>query len=355
MLSVAGDLETSLISSNSPVANTWGHTKSDRHSTKYKWAIDNFSFRKENVGVPLKSPVFKVELPDRDIDLIIKVFPFGDSSASIGYVSAFVEVLSKDVFINARAKLGVVTRSGFEKELFNLENSKILSQHYFLGSSQFLARSDLFNANSDYCIASDRFAVYCEFSVVCESVNVRCANFKGSTIAKTVSEDIEELFESQKFSDFALIVGGRALKVHKLILAARSPFFAAKIMPEATTKVEITDLSYEAVVEFLRYIYTGQVKNIEKISLELLLASIRYQMEGLKPMCFEDIISKMNVDNGAKVLKFAHENKLQELKEAAVDYFKKHSKAIMKTNDFETLKRACPEFVLCDLFEALAV
>ncbi|KAL5286789.1 SPOPL.2 family protein [Megaselia abdita] len=353
MLAVAGSLNSSLSVANNHVSSAWGHTRSDLFGTKYMWAIDNFSFRKEAVGTAVKSPVFTLALPDKEIELIIMVYPSGESTSITGYVSAYVQVLTKDISINAKAKLGIVTRYG-ETELYKSSSSTLLAQYAKLGSGGFVPRSNLFETNHNYCITSDRLTIYCEFSVVRESVNIRCANFKGSSLARTVSEDIQELFETQNFSDFDLLVHGRHIKVHKVVLAARCPIFAA-IMSETKTKMEIPDLSYDAVVEFLRYIYTGQVENIDNISQDLLLASIKYGMEGLKPICFENIISKMDVANGADVLVFAHENKLQELKKAALDYFKKHSKAIMKTDGFEHLKISHPQLVLNDLFETLAL
>lgn len=352
MLTVAGNLQSSLTAANTHVTKSWGHTRSDLFGTKYVWVIDNFSFRKELAGTAVKSPVFT--LPDKEIELIIMVYPNGESSSYNGYVSAYVQVLTNNISINAKAKLGIIKNNGFEKELFKSTSSSFLLQYAKLGAATFVVRSNLFNTSSELCMAADRLTVYCEFSVVRESVNVRCSNFKGSATTRTISEDIKELFESQKFSDFALVVSGRNIKVHKTILAARSPLFAA-IMPEAKSKMEVADLSYEAVIEFLRYIYTDEVENIDNISQELLIASIKYEMEGLKPICYENIISKMDVANAADLLKFSHENKLEELKTAALDYFKKHSKAILKTDGFVMLKKACPKFVLNELFEALAI
>lgn len=353
MLTVAGNLNSSLSVANKHVTNSWGHTRSDLFGTKYMWAIDNFSFRKENVGAALKSPVFNLAVSDKELELVIMVYPFGESSPYNRYVSVYVQVLTKDISINAKAKLGLISRHGHEKQLFDSMNSALLHQNGKLGAPAFVERAHLFDNNHEYYLNSDVLTVYCEFSVVRESGNVRCANFNTKDLARTVSEDIKELFETQKFSDFSLVIHGRTLKVHKIILAARSPLFAA-IMPEAQNKMEINDLSYDAAVEFLRYVYTGQVETIDNISKELLLASIKYQMDGLKPICYENIMSSLVVANAADLLKFAHENKLDELKTAAFVYFKKHSKAIMKTQGFETLKIVHPKLIMNELFEALA-
>lgn len=319
------------------------------------WAIDNFSFCKESAGTALKSPVYKLTLPEGEIELVIMVYPNGESYSYNRFVSAYVKVLTQDASINAKATIGIFDRHGHEKVLFKSEKSAVLNQNSMLGKPEFVERSKLVDQNSEFFIADDRLKLFCDFAVVLDCVNVRCANFKSSVIPKTLSEDIKEMFESEKFSDFTLVVNGKNLKVHKTILAARSPMFAAQMPGSNVDKMEITDLSYEAVLEFLRYIYTDQVENIDNISKDLLLASIRSKMEGLKPICYENIISKMDVANGADCLKFAHENKLQELRVASLDFFKKHAKAIIKTDGFENLKRVHPQLVFGELFELLAL
>jgi len=65
--------------------------------------------------------------------------------------------------------------------------------------------------------------------------------------------------------------------VHKLILAARSPVFAAmfahsELVEMTNGRVEITDFDAEMFGEFLRFLYSGQVdaKKLEKWAEELL-------------------------------------------------------------------------------------
>lgn len=327
----------------------WGHNQSNLFENKYMWAIDNFSFKEPAVAIAIKSPVFTFSLPDKNVEFIIEAWPKGGKSKN--YVSAYVTVTSQGISINAKATLGIINRYGQEKELFKSKPT-VLMQDHLLGKADFVSWSDLYDPNSNLCISSDRLIIYCGLSVVVEGVSVRCDNFFRNVVGNTLSEDFEELFENKKFSDFTLMVGGKAIPAHKGILSVRSSVWAAQLTDNTTATMEIENLSYEGVVELLRYIYTGQVGNVDHISQELLLASIKYRLDGLQQMCYENIVSQMNVDNAAFLLIFACENQLKQLKDMALVFFKKHGRAIMETVGFTFLKTEHPHIVLNDLFES---
>lgn len=92
-----------------------------------------------------------------------------------------------------------------------------------------------------------------------------------------LSEDLGGLFESQKFSDAILCVGKEEFYVHKAVLAARSPVFAAMFQHEMEEKkqnrVEITDVDPVVLREMLRFIYTGKSSNLDKMEADLLSAA----------------------------------------------------------------------------------
>lgn len=92
-----------------------------------------------------------------------------------------------------------------------------------------------------------------------------------------LSEDLGGLFESQKFSDAILCVGKEEFYVHKAVLAARSPVFAAMFQHEMEEKkqnrVEITDVDPVVLREMLRFIYTGKASNLDKMDSDLLSAA----------------------------------------------------------------------------------
>lgn len=293
---------------NGTKADACGHSKSDLFKTKYVFAIDNFSFREMSSTHPIQSPVFILDLPDQKVELMLEIYTQGflrPHYSCLDHVMEWVEVIKCDGYLNASVELGIINRNGREKELFR--DTRIVTARDRFGLHKFIARSDLYDMNSELCISSDRLIVYCVFSVVLNRATVSYNNLKVSFAKPTFDDFNKKLFESKKFWDLSLLVNEETVKAHKSILAAKSPFFAG-LLTDEMTEIEIDDLSYAALMEMLRYIYTGQMENIDIIK-ELLLASIKYQMEDLKAVCHENIISKIDLANAIDFLTFANDNR----------------------------------------------
>ena len=94
---------------------------------------------------------------------------------------------------------------------------------------------------------------------------------------RRLSENLELAFESSEFDYFAdakiVVAGGRAVPVHRCILAARSAFFksvlaGAKKEKEATFEMKELgkefDVGYDSLVAVLGYLYSGRVGPLPK-------------------------------------------------------------------------------------------
>lgn len=101
-----------------------------------------------------------------------------------------------------------------------------------------------------------------------------------------LSDDLAQLFDNQTFTDCVLTCGGRDFNVHKAILAARSPVFAAmfehKMRESQSDRVDVADVDAEVMREMLRFMYTGQAPNLERMADDLLAAADKYQLDRLK-------------------------------------------------------------------------
>ncbi|KAK6052655.1 BTB/POZ domain protein [Cooperia oncophora] len=64
-----------------------------------------------------------------------------------------------------------------------------------------------------------------------------------------VTKDLESIFKDAKLSDFTIVVGDKEIPVHKVVLSARSPVFAAMLEPHTeeakTNRVVLEDIDYE--------------------------------------------------------------------------------------------------------------
>lgn len=186
-----------------------------------------------------------------------------------------------------------------------------------------------------------------QVSVVADSVNIsgqsNIIQFKVPECK--LSEDLGLLFDSEKFSDVTLAVGGREFQVHKAILAgklygmspfdtqltlnliprtARSPVFAAMFEHEMEerkqNRVAITDVDHEVLKEMLRFIYTGKAPNLDKMADDLLAAADKYALEKLKVMCEEALCVNLSVETAAETLILADLHSADQLKAQTIDF-----------------------------------
>ena len=159
-----------------------------------------------------------------------------------------------------------------------------------------------------------------------------------------LTKDLDHLFQSKKYADVTISCGDNKFDCHKIILASRSHVFEAMFdsnMKEMKTgKVEIQDMDPEVLGNLLQYIYTGVAPNIDTMAKELFAAADQYQIEKLKELCEEKLMSTIDVDNcidhlvlgdlyhaprmRAKALKFVAQNIVSinssEWKETLVNY-----------------------------------
>jgi len=84
---------------------------------------------------------------------------------------------------------------------------------------------------------------------------------------------LSALLENATLSDVVCEVGGKEFKLHKTILAARSPvfekMFSNKLEETRSNRIKVPQVSIEAFEEVLRYFYAGKVPNMKKFAYEL--------------------------------------------------------------------------------------
>ena len=193
----------------------------------------------------------------------------------------------------------------------------------------------------------------------------------GCPLSDTLRNDLGALLsfdssESQnKFSDVKLVASlkenGSSMPVefpaHKLILAARSPVFARMFehsMLESTrNKVQVDDIHPDILKVMLIYMYTGQVPWIkdQNMAFDLLYAADKYQLDHLKSLCEQHIISSLQVNNAAHIVQFAHLHNAPELKRITLQFISKHAAAVRATKEWKEVIQ-CPE-ILDELIQTM--
>lgn len=156
--------------------------------------------------------------------------------------------------------------------------------------------------------------------------------------------DLKSLLETEKFSDMTLCAGGREFLVHRSILGARSPVFAAmfehETMEKLQNKVNIEDVDSDVMHQLLRYIYSGCTDDVTPaLSLSLLAAADKYSLPKLKKLCSHYLCSNLTTDMALNVLTVANLHEDDDLKEAAIRVVLGNAIQVMKTDDWLTFLR----------------
>ncbi|XP_055842805.1 protein roadkill-like [Episyrphus balteatus] len=121
---------------------------------------------------------------------------------------------------------------------------------------------------------------------------------------------------------------------------------------QQSNRVVITDVDHEVLQEMLQFIYTGESPNLAKMANHLFAAADKYALESLKALSEEALFYALSIETVAETLALAVMHSAEKLKEKTIEFFKNHSKDIVKTNEWKNLAKTNP-IVLAEAFEAL--
>jgi hypothetical protein len=118
---------------------------------------------------------------------------------------------------------------------------------------------------------------------------------------------LEKFLKLDDFKDFTIKVGSNDFQVHKFVFAARSESFAdmLKFNPSATELI-IEDISEEVFESILKFVYTDEEPQSPLLAREILLASKKLKIEGLKEICEEILLNEMENEENLDILMENH-------------------------------------------------
>ncbi|KAJ8668299.1 hypothetical protein QAD02_009962 [Eretmocerus hayati] len=167
--------------------------------------------------------------------------------------------------------------------------------------------------------------------------------------------DFSSLYEDRRMADFAIhLDDGSEISVHKLILSARSPVFAAMFehdMSETRNNfVHIEGVRRVVMEKLLHYVYCGIIKNIDDINLELLVIADKYELKNLRDVCEVSMLDCLTIDIVSELLVIADMYQLEILKQKAIVFINKNAKKVIKTKNYKNVVAFYPD-VIVHLFE----
>ncbi|KAL8599588.1 hypothetical protein ACOMHN_065197 [Nucella lapillus] len=154
----------------------------------------------------------------------------------------------------------------------------------------------------------------------------------------SLSNGLERLLSSEKFSDTTIMAGSYTFKCHKAILSAISPYFEAMYssgMKESVTgMVKIEGIDYNVFKDILSYIYTGMDIVKEANAEEVLKGAAVLQMECLQRRCEEFLCRSLSNNNCIARWRLAHWHSCMHLQDRAWAYVMEHFMELSKTEEF---------------------
>eukprot|EP00092_Neocalanus_flemingeri_P095181 GFUD01121090.1.p1 GENE.GFUD01121090.1~~GFUD01121090.1.p1 ORF type:complete len:361 (-),score=82.37 GFUD01121090.1:66-1148(-) len=115
-------------------------------------------------------------------------------------------------------------------------------------------------------------------------------------------KDMKSIMKLEDISDLVIVCHGKVFKCHKTILCARSDVFKKMLsgdtLENLNREVPIEDSSAEAVDEMLKYIYTGEIPDYDKLgvlNIELLHLAEKYHLDPLKFACGGSIVTSLTI------------------------------------------------------------
>lgn len=155
-----------------------------------------------------------------------------------------------------------------------------------------------------------------------------------------------EIFNEMRFKcqlcDVALVVEGRKLSAHKVILAATIPYFRGMFtldMMEANMKeINIEDMNYETVDALLSFAYTGELRISTSNVQSIMLGANFFQMLQVVEHCGQFLLTRLHPSNALSIREFCKLMCVEKaISEKTDDYIQKHFTAVAKDEDFKKL------------------
>ena len=172
--------------------------------------------------------------------------------------------------------------------------------------------------------------------------------FENSQGREQILSHLAHLFDSQIMADVKFRVKEEEIGAHLAIVVSASPVMAAMLEPDKfkegrTRTAHIDDMEPDVFKEMLRYVYTGTVPQLEQMAESLSVAADRFQIQGLKDLCAEQLIQQLDLNNAVRYLVLGHLHSVPQLLEASLQCLEKNKKKLWSRTDWENFAHSYPE------------
>ena len=303
----------------------------------FRSTIKRFSRRCDPVGERLISGSVSVDEQDH-LKWSVQLYPNGFNESCQDHLSLFAAFQSSDkkVTQTRRVEFSIIDAKGQKRNRISFEDT--FTPSLGRGFGKFVSRKRL-HSQSDELLPDDTLTICCQVEDVGETESEQLAK----RAKLQVADDLRKHVTGGSYSDVTFTVSGRQFPAHKVLLAARSPVFAAMFRPgmreSHTNRVDVPDIDSDVFEELLHFIYTGETSSVDQMAQQLLAAADKYDVRDLKLIC-EDVLTKqLTVDNCVKTLIFADIHSADKLKQKCVEYIVQRASAVVDTNEWNAMSQ----------------
>ena len=191
----------------------------------------------------------------------------------------------------------------------------------------YISEAELDAGSSKYTY-NDSLTVFCKVTV--HMVNHK-PNHVTDTIPSTSKVNLATFLDNDRnsrgrsFTDATILCGTHKFEVHRVVLAAHSAFFRAKIKRWETEEktIDMSDLDYFDVWKIVDFMYTGKIDIPERKTSDFLAAADKYQLIDLKELCEKALLKTLTNYNALQLLDLARKYNAYQLKQRVIHFINK--------------------------------
>ncbi|CAM0879409.1 unnamed protein product [Alopecurus aequalis] len=259
-----------------------------------------------------------------------------------------------------------------------------------------LSVPDAYHGHETRYVRDDRLTIQCTVDVLEENSPQAAVETRNCFVTvvppPTISQDLHKLllvdelgpdYEERRRRcmqpDVTFVVEEAEIQAHKLVLALRSPVFAAEFRWHTKesakgTRLSIDDMSASTFKAMLRFIYTDELpsnddttrhackdkyesRRREALASDLLVAADRYDLERLRLMCQNILLESMDTSTvmGTLLLVRGRES-CGQLEDSCIQYIASNPEVlavVMATEEYQELKKSCSPLII-EIMERVA-
>ncbi|ODM87882.1 Speckle-type POZ protein B [Orchesella cincta] len=299
--------------------------------TTFMWTIDDITgIFGNNFVKAIVSSLFYTRTETDNIEWSLRVYSHGIDDALKNFLSLylFMENCTKPQHY-ANFRFGILKKGRREARSVTSKNVCLFQKRGDWGE-KFLRRDQLLQ-KAGALLSNGQLTLFCEMMVIGDVANRPTQTSRLNMPEFRLNRDFSQLIDSKKHHDVILTVEGKELQAHKAILATRSKAFFKLFEDHTGTRVEIGDVKPEVLSEILCFIYTGHPRKLEGVAVDLSVAAIKYELEGLEVICEEFLCRGLTVDNAASFLIYADNYSASNLKTHELNFICLHKVAVVET------------------------